>query len=122
MVGVAVAGRPIARHLDDGLTIEIVRVCTDGTRNACSKLYGACVRIAKDMGYKKVITYILDTEDGASVKSANFKLAKENAGGGSWNCNSRRRRDVPVTQTNLFGETKEFSLRTKKRYEYVIEG
>ena len=121
MVGVAVCGRPIARHLDDGLTIEVVRVCTDGTRNACSKLYGACVRIAKDMGYKKVITYILDTEDGSSCRSANFKLVAENVGGGSWNCPSRPRRDTPVTQTNLFGEIKEFSQRTKKRYEYTIE-
>lgn len=82
MVGVAVCGRPIARHMDDGLTIEVVRVCTDGTRNACSKLYGACVRIAKDMGYKRVITYILDTEDGASCRSANFRLVAENVGGG----------------------------------------
>lgn len=47
LVGVAIAGRPVGRYLDDGLTIEITRVCTDGTRNACSKLYGACVRIAK---------------------------------------------------------------------------
>lgn len=122
MVGVAVVGRPIARHLDDGQTVEIVRVCTDGTKNACSKLYGACVRVAKDMGYKKVITYILNTEDGASCRSANFTLGAENVGGGSWNSPSRPRRDMPVTQTNLFGETKKFSLDKKKRYEYIIEG
>ena len=121
MVGVAVVGRPIARHLDDGQTVEIVRVCTDGTRNACSKLYGACVRVAKDMGYKKVITYILNTEDGASCKSANFNLVADNVGGGSWNCTSRPRRDTPVLQTNLFGETKTFTQGKKKRYEYVIE-
>lgn len=70
--GVAICGRPTARNADNGYTLEIYRNCTDGTKNACSKLYGACVRIAKDMGYKKVITYILESENGASVKASNF--------------------------------------------------
>lgn len=51
--GVAICGRPIARGLDNGEILEIYRNCTDGTRNACTKLYGACVRIARNMGYKK---------------------------------------------------------------------
>ncbi len=72
LCGVAICGRPTARKLDDGVTLEIYRNCTDGTRNACSKLYGACVRIAKNMGYKKVVTYILESENGASVKASNF--------------------------------------------------
>lgn len=72
LCGVAVCGRPTARNADNGTTLEIYRNCTDGTRNACSKLYGACVRIAKNMGYKKVITYILESENGASVKASNF--------------------------------------------------
>lgn len=72
LVGVAICGRPTARNADNGETLEIYRNCTDGTMNACSKLYGACVRIAKDMGYKKVITYILESENGASVKASNF--------------------------------------------------
>lgn len=72
MCGVAICGRPTARKLDDGQTLEIYRNCTDGTKNACSKLYGACVRIAKEMGYSKVITYILESENGASVKASNF--------------------------------------------------
>lgn len=50
LCGVAICGRPTARKLDDGTTLEIYRNCTDGTRNACTKLYGACVRIARDMG------------------------------------------------------------------------
>lgn len=83
MVGVAVCGRPISRHYDDGRTLEINRVCTDGTLNACSKLYGASCRIAKDMGYKKVITYTLVTEDGASLKASNFKCEGK-AGGIEW--------------------------------------
>ena len=73
LCGVAICGRPTARKADDGATLEIYRNCTDGTFNACSKLYGACVRIAHDMGYTKVITYILESENGASVKASNFK-------------------------------------------------
>ena len=72
LCGVAICGRPTARKADDGQTLEIYRNCTDGTKNACSKLYGACVRIAKEMGYAKVITYILESENGASVKASNF--------------------------------------------------
>lgn len=72
LCGVAICGRPTARKADDGTTLEIYRNCTDGTYNACSKLYGACVRIAKEMGYTKVITYILESENGASIKASNF--------------------------------------------------
>ena len=83
MCGVAICGRPVSRYSDDGDTLEIYRVCTDGTRNACSKLYGACVRIARDMGYKRVITYTLVTEDGASLKASNFRCCGL-AGGTEW--------------------------------------
>lgn len=72
LCGVAIAGQPIARKLDDGLTIEIRRVCTDGTRNACSILYGACSRCAREMGYKRVITYTLISEPGTSLKASGF--------------------------------------------------
>ena len=82
--GVAICGRPISRVLDDGLTIEINRVCTDGKKNACSILYGACCRIAKAMGYKKAITYILSSEIGTSLKASNFTLEAENVGGKVW--------------------------------------
>ena len=81
LCGVAIAGRPIARKLDDGLTIEIRRVCTDGTRNACSMLYGACCRAARAMGYKRVVTYTLVSEPGASLKASGFQSSGE-AGGG----------------------------------------
>lgn len=72
LCGVAICGRPTARNADNGTTLEIYRNCTDGTKNACSKLYGACVRIAREMGYVKVITYILESENGASVRASNF--------------------------------------------------
>lgn len=83
LCGVAICGRPISRFLDDGQTLEINRLCTDGTHNACSFLYGACVRIAKNMGYKKVITYILKSENGASLKASNF-ICEGEAGGEMW--------------------------------------
>ena len=72
IVGVAICGRPVSRHYDNGTTLEINRLCTNGYKNACSQLYGACVRIAKEMGYAKVITYILESENGASLKASNF--------------------------------------------------
>lgn len=113
LCGVAICGRPVSRRLDNGLTIEILRVCTDGTYNACSILYGACSRIARDMGYKRVITYTLSSESGASLKASGFKNCGE-AGGGSWNVPSRPRED---TQTTLFGEIKKYSTEKKIRWE-----
>ena len=78
--GVAIVGRPVARLLDDGLTAEITRVCTDGTRNACSMLYGACRKAAKAMGYERIFTYTLPEEGGASLRAAGFVLDNESAG------------------------------------------
>lgn len=83
LVGVAVCGRPVARRLDDGLTLEVNRVCTDGTRNACSMLYGASCRVARAMGYKRVVTYILESENGASLRASNFEC-EGIAGGIKW--------------------------------------
>ena len=72
--GVAICGRPVARELAKHAILEVNRVCTDGCPNACSALYGACRRIAKEMGYDKIITYILDTEPGTSLKGAGWTL------------------------------------------------
>lgn len=85
--GVAICGRPVSRFYDDGKTLEITRLCTDGTRNACSMLYGASARIAKDMGYEKIITYILESEDGASLRASNFTLEAVHVGGKEWTGN-----------------------------------
>lgn len=83
IVGVAIVGRPVSRHLDDGWTLEVNRLCTDGTHNACSFLYAAAWRAAKNMGYKKLVTYILDTESGNSLKAAGWKCVGQ-AGGLRW--------------------------------------
>ena len=81
--GVVIVGRPVARMLDDGYTAEVTRLCTDGTRTACSILYAAAARASKAMGYRKVITYILESESGASLKASGWKFEKA-AGGGTW--------------------------------------
>lgn len=78
--GVAIAGRPVARHLDDGLTLEVTRVATDGVWNACSALYGACRRAAKALGYRRLITYTLLSETGASLRASGWCLVHRTRG------------------------------------------
>lgn len=77
LVGVAMAGRPVARHFDDGKTLEVNRTCTDGSRNANSMLYGAVWRAAKAMGYERCITYTQANESGISLRAAGFIKVKE---------------------------------------------
>lgn len=79
--GVAIASRPTARHLDDGWTLEVTRLATDGTKNACSMLYAAAWRAARAMGYRKMVTFILDTEPGTTLAAAGWKCVGA-AGGG----------------------------------------
>lgn len=100
VVGVALVGRPVARKLSDEWTIEVTRVATDGTPNACSMLYGACWRAARAMGYRRAVTYILDTEAGTSLRAAGWRLIGE-AGGGSWSRRARPRVDAHPTQRKL---------------------
>lgn len=106
LVGVAICGRPVSRYYDDGFTLEINCLCTNGTQNACSMLYGACIRVAKHMGYKKVITYTLQSENGASLKASNFKFDGI-AGGKQWTGARKRDNGVPK--------------QLKKRWIYKIE-
>lgn len=93
IVGVAIVGRPVSRHLDDGWTLEVNRCCTDGTKNACSLLYGAAWRAARAMGYRKVITYILASEHGSSLKASGYKCIGQ-AGGLRWT--GKRRPEVDL--------------------------
>ena len=76
LVGVAIAGRPVSRYLDDGYTLEVTRLCTDGAKNACSILYAAVWRAARAMGYRKAITYILESESGVSLRAAGWHPAR----------------------------------------------
>lgn len=94
--GVAIIGRPVSRNQDDGWTLEINRCCTDGVKNGCSMLYGAAWRAARAMGYRRLITYTLPEEGGASLRAAGYRLVGV-AGGGNWNCKSRPRLDSDIT-------------------------
>jgi len=93
VVGVAIVGRPVSRILDNGWVLEVNRCCTDGTKNACSMLYGAAWRAAKALGYRRLITYTLPDEGGASLKASGWTCVGER-GGGNWNCKSRPRIDT----------------------------
>lgn len=77
VIGCAIVGKPVARMLNDGRTAEITRLCTDGTRNACSFLYRVCVRVARSMGYERVLTYTLGDESGASLRGAAFAVTRK---------------------------------------------
>ena len=83
LVGVVIAGRPVSRYLDDGLTLEVNRLCTTGEKNVCSMLYAAAARAAKAMGYRKIITYTLDNEPGTSLRAAGWTCMGR-AGGKRW--------------------------------------
>ena len=92
--GVALCGRPVSRHLDDGFTLEVNRVATDGCRNASSCLYGACWRIASAMGYRRIVTYTQEGETGASLRAANYRQVRVLQPRGSWAESSVRLRHI----------------------------
>lgn len=105
IAGVVIVGRPVARGLQDGFTVEVTRLCTDGTRNACSMLYAAAWRAAKELGYRRLITYILDTEPGVTLRAAGWREVGKR-GGGSWTTPSRPRVDKhPLQEKILFEKT-----------------
>ena len=113
LCGVVIVGRPIARCFDDGLTLEVLRNCTDGTNNACTMLYGAAQRAARALGYKRIITYTLETEHGASLRASNW-IDCGLCGGGSWDCPSRPR---TLVQTTLYGTEEKYDTGPKRRWE-----
>ena len=96
----AIVGRPISRLFDDGWTVEVTRVATDGTQNACSMLYGAAWRAAQALGYKRLVTYSLPEEGGASLRAAGYRCVGE-CGGGTWNRTTRPRVDEHPLQMKL---------------------
>lgn len=102
--GVAVVGRPVARGLDDGWTLEVTRLATDGCQNACSALYAASWRATRALGYRKLGTYILDSESGVSLRAAGWRCVGE-IRGHSWNSPSRPRIDKHPLQNKIRWET-----------------
>lgn len=108
--GICLCGRPVSRKLDTGDVLEINRLCTNGHKNACSFLYGAAARIAKEMGYRKIITYILQTEPGTSLKAAGYVLEAENVGGKFWTGKRQQNRQ----------KQPKFPSEYKKRYVKIL--
>lgn len=106
IVGVAIVGRPVSRHLDDGWTLEVNRLCTDGTHNACSMLYAAAWRAARAMGYRRIVTYILDSESGTSLKASGWKCVGQ-AGGLRWTGKRRPEVDLYPAQMKIRWEKEE---------------
>lgn len=120
LVGVAIVGRPVARNLDDGTTLEITRLASDGTRNVCSFLLGACARAANALGYRRIQTYTLCSETGASLRGAGWR----NEGairGHSWNSPSRERVDKHPTVDKMRW-CKEFFGKEEIPAHYEIPG
>ena len=104
LCGVAMAGRPVARNLDDGRTLEVLRVCVGPGEhfNACSRLYSAIARAGAALGYRRLITYTLETELGASLRASGFTIDDDGV-------DHRRRRywrrsSRPRYAENLLGE------------------
>lgn len=110
--GVAIITRPPNRNSDDGVTCEVVRVATDGTRNACSFLYGAAARIARQMGFHRIITYTLDVEPGASLRAAGWKMEKQGIQSW-WHTNQKNGRTV---------KPRDHYGKTKTRWELPLSG
>lgn len=100
IVGVAIVGKPVARMPNDGYTAEVVRLCVVDAPNACSMLYGASWRAARAMGYRRLVTYTLPEEGGASLRASGWRLVGE-AGGGTWSRKDRPRVDLHPTQRKL---------------------
>lgn len=101
IVAVAAIGRPVARALQDGYTAEVTRLCAlEGQRNACSMLYGAAWRACRALGYRRLVTYTLPQEGGASLRGAGWRCVGE-VGGGSWSRSSRPRVNKHPLQTKL---------------------
>jgi hypothetical protein len=96
LVGVVQVGRPINRYNDDGKTVEAKRLCTDGTPNVCSFLYSAAARVARELGYSKIITYIPDSESGVSLRAAGWTKEADTKGK-SWSHAGRPRNTTAPT-------------------------
>lgn len=114
LVGVCIVGRPVSRYLDNGNTLEVTRLCTDGTYNACSILYARAAKIAKDMGYSKIITYVLQSESGTSLKASGW-ICEGETGGGNWSAPSRPRELIP-SQMSLFPQKEKYPIEKKVRW------
>jgi len=119
VVAVAIVGRPLTRPLDNGATLEVLRLATDGTRNACSFLYGAAARAAFCLGYSKVITYILERETGGSLRASGWTMESDKAGGGSWTMAGRPRSGTPLLEACGLPDPRKHDKGPKRRWARI---
>ena len=110
LVGVAILGRPVSRHVDFRSVIEVTRLATNGSDNACSQLYGAAARIAKELGFTMIQTYLLENETGISLKASGWHQESGVFGGVKWHGRPN---------TNLFGELKAPEIRKHKYFKVL---
>ena len=103
IVGVVIVGRPVSRRRDDGRTLEVTRLCTTGSKNACSFLYGAAARATFALGYRRLGTYTLKSEPGTSLRATGWKLVAETPGK-SWSVPTRPRADKHPIEPKLLWE------------------
>jgi hypothetical protein len=103
LVGVAIVGRPVSRIRDNGLTLELTRLCTLGTRNACSFFIGKATKATFALGFQRIGTYILQSENDVSLRAAGWTLIGETKGG-IWDCPSRPRLDKHPTEKKTLWE------------------
>lgn len=124
LVGVAIVGRPVARALDDGLTVEVTRLCTDGEPNACSMLYAAVRRAADAKGYRRGLTYVLASESGTTAKAAGYRYLWR-VKGRSWDAPNRPRTDKHPTEDKLaygWGAWPPTGRRVDTLFDELLEG
>lgn len=120
LVGVVQVGRPVSRYLDDGKTLEVIRLCSNGEKDVCSFLYSRAARIAKELGYSKIITYILESESGTSLKASGWHCEKERTGGGDWSSPSRPRLDTEA-QISMFDKDNRQKYPTVSKQRWAKE-
>lgn len=104
LVGVAIVGRPVSRLRQDGYTAEVTRCCVldNAPKNTCSFLYGCCWRAARALGWRKLITYTLKSESGASLRASGWRTIAETSGSNPASWQSRPGRDYQ----NVVGQSK----------------
>ena len=115
LVGVVQVGRPVSRYLDDGQTLEVLRLCSTGEKDVCSFLYSRAARIAKELGYKKIITYILESEPGTSLLASGWHCEEKQAGGGNWSSPSRPR-ELEEAQMSFYPMKQKYPTEKKQRW------
>ena len=120
LCGVAIVGHPQSRMIDNDNILEVLRLCTDGTYNACSILYARCARIGKEMGYQKIITYILESELGTSLKASGWVCEEEKCGGFAWGGQREVERHQFEQMTMFTSERKLPPKEYKKRYAKIL--